>query len=140
MDYLKNKGHIFKNFIIIPLVSSLIIPLVIFDFWVEVYHRICFPLYNIPFVIRSQYIKIDRHKLTYLNLIQKIYCIYCGYGNGAINYWREIAARTEKYWCGIKHKKSPNFKEPFHHNQLNFAEYNNKEDFKKKYSKKSTNI
>ena len=31
--------------------------------------------------------------------------MYCGYGNGVIAYTREIVARTEQYWCPIKHAR-----------------------------------
>jgi len=37
--------------------------------------------------------------------LQKLNCIYCGYCNGLISYMREIAARTEQYWCPIKHAR-----------------------------------
>jgi hypothetical protein len=30
-------------------------------------------------------------------------CMYCGYGNGVLAYAVEVAARTEQYWCPIKH-------------------------------------
>ncbi|TNF34624.1 MAG: hypothetical protein EP315_06995, partial [Gammaproteobacteria bacterium] len=33
----------------------------------------------------------------------KFNCVYCGYSNGLIEYIREITARTEQYWCPIKH-------------------------------------
>ncbi len=131
MLYLKNTYRNIKHIIVIPIISTLIIPLVILDIWGEVYHRICFPLYKMPFVERGNYIQIDRHKLSYLNFFQKIYCVYCGYANGIINYWVEIAARTELYWCGIQHKKNKKFIVPKHHH--NFAEYNNEKDFNKKY-------
>lgn len=32
-------------------------------------------------------------------------CVYCGYANGVLAYVREIAARTEQYWCPIRHAK-----------------------------------
>lgn len=41
--------------------------------------------------------------LSYLNAIEKLNCVYCGYGNGVIAYGREIIARTEQFWCPIKH-------------------------------------
>jgi hypothetical protein len=40
----------------------------------------------------------DRTHLAYLNLVEKINCAYCSYGNGLAAYLREIAARTEQYW------------------------------------------
>ena len=48
---------------------------------------------------------IDRHRLEYLNALQKLNCVYCGYVNGLIGYAREIASRTEQYWCPIKHAR-----------------------------------
>jgi hypothetical protein len=72
---------------------------------VSIYHAVCFPVYRIPKVRRSDYIVIDRHALPYLNLIEKLNCVYCGYFNGLIAYVQEIAARTEQYWCPIKHAR-----------------------------------
>ena len=132
MLYLKNPFRFLKHFIVIPLVSSLIIPLIILDIWMEVYHRLCFSLCRIPYIRRKNYIKLfDRAKLPYLNWLQKIYCIYCGYGNGVISYWARIVADTERYWCGIQHKEEPHFIIPKH--QTNFSKYGDKEGFKKKY-------
>ena len=133
MRYLKNKKYIYKHIVVIPIISMLIVPLVILDICMEFYHRTCFSLCKIPYIKRQNYIKIDRHKLSYLTFWQKIYCAYCGYANGVINYWREMAARTEMYWCGIKHKKTCDFVEPDHHGKFNFAEYDDKQDFEQKY-------
>ena len=47
----------------------------------------------------------DRADLPYLNLIEKFNCLYCSYGNGVAAYTREVAARTEQYWCPIKHAR-----------------------------------
>jgi hypothetical protein len=56
-------------------------------------------------VRRADHIVFDRQFLAYLNLMQKFNCIYCSYGNGLISYVREIAARTEGYWCPIKRSR-----------------------------------
>ena len=39
---------------------------------------------------------IDRYALSYLNVIEKLNCVYCEYVNGLIAYVQEIAARTEQ--------------------------------------------
>ena len=111
----------------------LVIPMVPMDLIVEIYHRVAFPLCKIKTVKRSNYIKIDRHKLSYLNPLEKLNCAYCGYSNGLLAYALAIAAQTELYWCGIKHAKDPEFVAPDHHQK--FAEYNNKKDFDRKYKK-----
>jgi len=40
----------------------------------------------------------------------------------------EIAARTEKYWCGIKHQPARGFHEPKHHKD--FLKYGDEKAFK----------
>ncbi len=130
MEYLRSKRGI-KRLITFPIIGSLIIPLIVTDIWIELYHRICFPLYGIPYVKRNNYIKIDRHKLKYLNLLQKFYCVYCGYANGFVNYLVKIGAETERYWCGIQHQQGGNFIPQPH--QKDFAKYNDEKDFIRKY-------
>ncbi|MFW2541410.1 hypothetical protein ACN2XU_02125 [Primorskyibacter sp. 2E107] len=86
-----------------PVIFSLIVPFAIIDLWVSLYMRLCFPLYGIPSVRRADYVRIDRHLLDYLNVFQKLYCVYCGYCNGVAAYVREVSSRTEAFWCPIKH-------------------------------------
>ncbi len=88
-----------------PVIYSLIIPFVVMDLWVSAYQAICFRVYGIPRVRRSRYIVFDRSGLAYLNIIEKLNCAYCSYGNGVAAYTREVAARTEQYWCPIKHAR-----------------------------------
>jgi hypothetical protein len=88
-----------------PVVYSLIVPIALADLWVMAYQAICFPIYRIPKVRRRDYLVFDRHHLAYLNIIEKINCAYCSYGNGAIAFVREVASRTEIYWCPIKHAR-----------------------------------
>ena len=63
----------------------------------------CFTAWGIKPVRRADYIVLDRGNLAYLNAIEKLNCVYCGYANGLIAYVQEIAGRTEQYWCPIKH-------------------------------------
>ncbi|MDV7271032.1 hypothetical protein RYZ20_08985 [Thioclava sp. A2] len=88
-----------------PVIYSVAIPFAVIDLWVTLYQRICFPIYGIARVKRSDHIVFDRHQLAYLNGIQKFNCLYCSYGNGVASYVREVSARTEKYWCPIKHAR-----------------------------------
>jgi len=89
-----------------PVIYSMIVPLVLLDLWITIYQRACFPIYRIPRVRRRDYLIIDRHRLGYLNAIEKVNCVYCGYANGLFAYVREVAARTEQYWCPIKHARA----------------------------------
>jgi len=93
------------NIITAPFIWVCLVPALFLDLLVSLYHLVCFPVYGIPRVRRGDYIVIDRHSLAYLNLLEKLNCIYCGYFNGLIAYVTEIAARTEQYWCPIKHAR-----------------------------------
>ncbi len=88
-----------------PVIYAMIVPMVLLDLFVSVYQTICFPVYGIPKVRRADYFVFDRHHLAYLNALEKLNCAYCSYANGLIAYVREIAARTEQYWCPIKHAR-----------------------------------
>jgi hypothetical protein len=93
------------NILTAPLIWFCLIPAVFLDLVTTIYQAICFPVYKIPKVRRDEYIVMDRHALSYLNAIEKLNCAYCGYVNGLIAYVQEIAARTEQYWCPIKHAR-----------------------------------
>jgi len=86
-----------------PLIWLCAIPIALADLVGSVYQAICFPIYGIPKVHRRDYLAFDRHRLTYLNFVEKLNCEYCAYVNGILAYFTEIAARTEQHWCPIKH-------------------------------------
>jgi hypothetical protein len=86
-----------------PVIYGMIVPFVIMDLSITFYQQVCFRVYGIPLVRRSDYLVFDRHRLPYLNAIEKLNCAYCGYGNQVIEYAREVSGRTEQYWCPIKH-------------------------------------
>lgn len=88
-----------------PVIYSLILPLVLLDLFVSAYQAICFPVYGIAKVRRGDHFVFDRRHLAYLNALEKLNCAYCSYANGLIAYAREIAGRTEQYWCPIKHAR-----------------------------------
>ncbi|MGO9595905.1 MAG: hypothetical protein ACLQFF_02940 [Steroidobacteraceae bacterium] len=88
-----------------PAIYGLIIPLVLLDLFVAVYQAACFPVYGIPRVRRRDYLAFDRGQLAYLNGLEKLNCEYCAYANGLLAYVREVASRTEEYWCPIKHAR-----------------------------------
>ena len=88
-----------------PVIYSLIIPVVLLDLFVAVYQTVCFPVYGIPRVKRADYIAFDREQLAYLNGLEKLNCAYCAYANGVFAHVREVASRTEEYWCPIKHAR-----------------------------------
>ena len=93
------------NILTAPLIYSGFPIFMLLDLFLFLYQGICFPVYGIPKARRSDYLVFDRGDLPYLNAIEKFNCFYCSYANGLAAYFREIAARTEQYWCPIKHAR-----------------------------------
>ncbi len=92
-----------QNLLTGPLIYGMVIPLLMLDACVSFYQWACFPIYGIAKVRRADYLVFDRRHLGYLNFIEKFHCTYCEYGNGLMGYMAEILARTEQYFCPIKH-------------------------------------
>ena len=112
-----------------PLIYSLIIPFALLDLFVTVYQAVCFPIYGIAKVPRGDFIAIDRHHLQYLNGLQKLNCVYCGYCNGVISWVREVAGRTEAYWCPIKHARRTS---GTHSHYAEFSDYGDADAFRRR--------
>lgn len=118
-----------QNLITGPIIYSMIIPLLITDFFVTFFQLTCFPIYGIKRVRRSDYIVYDRLQLNYLNFIEKFHCTYCAYGNGMIAYVSEVIARTEQYFCPIKHARKIL---GTHSRYARFLEYGDAENYEEK--------
>ncbi len=101
--YLKDAALL--NILTAPVIWSCLLPALFLDAVITFYQFVCFPIYGIPKVNRGDYILLDRRFLRYLNALERLNCLYCAYFNGVIGYSREIAARTEQYWCPIKHAR-----------------------------------
>ena len=118
-----------QNVLSAPFIYGFIVPLAIFDLGLTIYHAVCFPLYGIRKVRRGDYIVFDRAQLAYLNAFEKFHCAYCSYATGLIAYAREVAARTEQYWCPIKHARKVI---GTHARYAQFLGYGEAEDYQKK--------
>jgi len=111
-----------RSILATPVIYSLILPFMMLDVFVSLYQWVCFPLFKIQKVRRRDYIVFDREHLAYLNLIEKMNCAYCSYANGLIAYVREIAGKTEQYWCPIKHAKRMYYTHPYYRNFKEFGD------------------
>ena len=120
------------NILTVPVIWFCLVPAVFMDLVVTFYQAVCFRVYGIPRVKRNKYIVIDRHSLSYLNGIEKLNCAYCGYVNGLIAYVQEVAARTEQYWCPIKHARRTAL---IHSRYSKFLEYGDGDGYRKKIEK-----
>jgi len=114
------KVMLLRYFISMPFIYMMMIPAIILHILLEIYHQICFRLYDIPRVNPKEYFAFDRRHLPYLNWFEKLNCAYCSYFNALMAYAKEVAGRTERYWCPIKH--AMRLEHP-HSQYSNFVDY-----------------
>lgn len=115
-----------QNYLTMPFIYGAAVPLLFFDFSVTLYQWVCFPIYRIARVSRADYIVYDHQLLSYLNVIEKFHCLYCSYAVGLLAYAQEIIARTEQYFCPIKHARKVR---AAHARYDRFLEYGDEQDF-----------
>lgn len=118
-----------KHILSAPFIWMCFVPFLLLDFFVSFYQLVCFPIYCIPKVNRHDYIVFDRQYLNYLNIIEKFNCAYCSYANGLIAYIQEIAARTEQFWCPVKHARHI---KSLHSRYYKFISYGDAEAYRNK--------
>ena len=118
-----------RNLIAAPFIYSLIVPVAAIDAAASLYQAVCFRLWHLRQVKRREFVVVDRHRLPYLNWIQKLNCVYCSYTNGVLAYVSEIASRTEQYWCPIKH--ALRIRTP-HKRYLGFIDYGDADDLQER--------
>ncbi len=112
-----------------PVIYAVVVPILFLDLSVSLYQQICFRAYGIARVRRADYMIFDRRHLRYLNWAEALNCLYCSYANGVIAYAREIAGRTEKYWCPIKHA----FRTPDpHQHYFEFLDYGDADGYRER--------
>lgn len=95
------------NIVAAPFIYAVLGPLAALDFAVSLYQAVCFRIWGIAQVKRAPFMRFDRHKLAYLNFIQRLNCRYCSYANGVLAYASEVASKTEQYWCPVQHETDP---------------------------------
>jgi hypothetical protein len=115
-----------QNYLTAPIIYGMGVPLALVDLTVSFYQLSCFPVYGIAKARRADYIVFDHQHLAYLNVIEKFHCLYCSYASGVLAYAREVTARTEQYFCPIKHARKIL---GAHRRYAYFLDYGEAEDF-----------
>lgn len=95
-----------QNYLTAPVIYGMIAPLAFADLCVTFYQTVCFPIFGIGRVQRRNHFIFDHQHLAYLNAFEKFHCLYCSYASGVLAYASEITARTEQYFCPIKHARN----------------------------------
>jgi len=115
------------SWLVAPVIYSGFLVFFALDLFLWIYQAICFPAYRITKVNRADYVVLDRGDLPYLNVLEKFNCFYCGYANGLMAYATEVAARTEQYFCPIKHARRI---QAAHSRYTHFFEYGDAESYR----------
>lgn len=115
-------------FLSAPLALSVVLPLALLDGWLWLYQHVCFPAYRIAKVPRARYFSYDRGSLPYLDAGQRLSCRLASYAGGVLAYAREIAARSEQFFCPIKHSRPPDAP---HSRYAHFAPYGDEAAFRR---------
>ncbi len=136
-DAFEIAGFYVRNTIVAPFIYAVLIPLALLDLMATLYQNVAFRLWQIPRVPRHEYLIIDRQYLAYLNWVQKINCMYCGYATGVLAYVMEIASETEQYWCPIKHAQRIH---ATHHRYKDFAEYGEGDEIKEVFREQRAHL
>ena len=116
-----------------PFIYAMFLPALLMDVCVSVFQWICCPVFRIRRVERGQFFVFDRHKLHYLNSVQKFNCAFCSYFNSVISYTQEVASLTEQRFCPIKHRLKPR---RAHKRYDEFSEYADAEGFRARVIKR----
>ena len=69
MELKKIKHQKLRNIISSPIIWVMIIPIILCDICIEIYHRICFPLYGIAYVKRSHYIRFGPSEASLFKMV-----------------------------------------------------------------------
>jgi hypothetical protein len=126
-----------QNYLTMPIIYGAAIPLLLLDLFVSLYQLTCFPVYRIAKAKRADYIVFDHQLLAYLNIIEKAHCLYCSYAVGLLAYAQEITARTEQYFCPIKHARKIR---GTHSRYRRFLDYGDADDFHGKLERFRTEL
>jgi hypothetical protein len=118
-----------KHILCLPIIWLCLLPALVMDVVVSFYQAVCFPLFGIPKVKRGEHVIFDRRHLRYLNVIEKLNCLYCSYFNGVVSFATEVGARTEQYWCPIKHAAQL---KTIHSRYHTFVDFGDSDEFRKK--------
>ena len=126
-----------QNYLTMPVIYGMAAPLLFLDLCVSIFQLTCFSVYRIPRVKRADYLVMDHQHLAYLNVIEKMHCLYCSYVVGLLAYATEITARTEQYFCPIKHARKIR---SAHSRYGSFLDYGEADRFHEKLQKIRTEL
>ncbi|MCH9634735.1 MAG: hypothetical protein S4CHLAM7_14960 [Chlamydiae bacterium] len=95
----KRPKRFFVHIFVLPFAIAMIVPFIVFDLCISIYHRIAFTICGMKRVKRKPNFKIDEHKIALLNKKERFFAVLILYASGVINYAKKIISESEQYWC-----------------------------------------
>jgi hypothetical protein len=71
------------------------------------FNRAYFWVRNQDPIPSAPYYNYDRHKIAHLGLVDKIWCEYCEWANGTLQWTLAVTNEIERRYCPIKNKPCP---------------------------------
>jgi len=112
--YLRNKGRSRKQrlgFLAPVLGFLLIVGFAVFLFplflYMLLFNKVYFWVRNQNSIERKSYYNYDRHRLPHLGLMDKIWCEYCEWANGSLQWIMDVVNEIERRYCPIKNHCDP---------------------------------
>ena len=90
--------------LLITLFALFLLPLFLY---MLVFNRIYFWLRNQNSVPLRPYVNFNRHKIAHLSLMDRLWCEYCEWANGSLQWTLEIVNEIERRYCPIKSQCDP---------------------------------
>ncbi|MDO6416265.1 hypothetical protein Q4F19_17905 [Sphingomonas sp. BIUV-7] len=92
------------GFILIIGFALFLIPLFIYMLF---FNRVYFWVRNQHRIIRKPYYNYDRHRIAHLGLMDKLWCEYCEWANGSLQWIIDVVNEIERRYCPIKNQCDP---------------------------------
>ncbi len=111
-DLAGHPGHEYRLGVFTPLVgyplilsfSLFLLPLFLYMLF---FNYVYFWLRKQKPIDRKKYVRYDRHMIASLSLVDKIWCEYCEWANGSLQWILAVLNEVEKRYCPIKNKENP---------------------------------
>lgn len=117
------------GYILILLFAVFLLPLFLY---MLLFNRIYFWVRNQKPIARRAYLRFDRHQIDHLSFVDKIWCEYCEWANGTLQWTSDITKEIERRYCPIKNKLPPDGEKPKAWREK-FLEYDHTSDELREY-------
>jgi hypothetical protein len=112
--YLRNRSHKHKQrlgplafvlgFSLIILFAAFLLPLFLY---MLVFNRAYFWVRNQNSIPLRPYLNFNRHKIAHLGWMDRLWCEYCEWANGSLQWMLDVVNEIERRYCPIKSQCDP---------------------------------